>query len=39
MFRRVYSELENRIKIFVALPIEALDRLVLKQKLDAIGKG
>jgi arsenate reductase len=38
-FRRVYSELENRIKIFVSLPIESLDRLVLRRKLDAIGKS
>ena len=38
VFRRVYSELENRIKIFVSLPIESLDRLALKRKLDAIGK-
>ena len=37
-FRRVYAELENRIKIFVDLPIESLDRLALKRKLDAIGK-
>lgn len=37
-FRRVYTELENRIKIFVSLPFEALDRLALKRKLDEIGK-
>ena len=39
VFRRVYSELENRIKSFVSLPIESLDRLVLKRKLEEIGKG
>jgi arsenate reductase len=38
VFRRVYTELENRIKIFVSLPVESLDRLALKRKLDAIGK-
>jgi arsenate reductase len=38
VFRRVYSELENRIKIFAALPIESLDRLTLKRRLDAIGR-
>ena len=38
VFRRVYTELENRIKIFVSLPFEALDRLALKRRLDAIGK-
>jgi arsenate reductase len=39
VFRRVYTELENRIKIFVSLPIESLDRLALKRKLEAIGKA
>jgi arsenate reductase len=36
-FRRAFRELENRIKIFVSLRIEALDRLALKQKVDEIG--
>ena len=39
IFRHVYSELENRIKSFVSLRIESLDRLVLKRKLEEIGKG
>jgi len=30
--------LENRIKIFTALPVATLDRLSLKRKLDEIGK-
>lgn len=38
VFRRVYTELESRIKIFVSLPIESLDRLALKRRLDAIAK-
>ena len=36
-FRTALRELENRIKIFVALPIESLDRLKLQQCLDEIG--
>jgi arsenate reductase len=38
-FRRVYSELENRIKVFVSLPIESLDRLALRRRLEEIEKG
>ena len=38
LFRRVYYELENRIKIFTSLPIESLDRLSLQARLEAIGK-
>lgn len=30
--------LENRIKIFAALPIDKLDRMVLKRKVDEIGR-
>jgi protein-tyrosine-phosphatase len=37
-FRRVYLELEHRIKIFVSLRIEALDRLSLQNKLREIGQ-
>ena len=36
-FRIALRELENRIKIFVALPIESLDRLKLQQRLEEIG--
>ena len=36
-FKRVYLELENRIKIFASLRLEALDRLALKEQLDKIG--
>ena len=38
IFRRIYTELESRIKIFVSLPIESLDGLTLKRRLEAIGK-
>ena len=37
-FFRIYSELENRIKIFASLPIEALDRLTLENHARGIGK-
>lgn len=36
-FKRVYSYLDNRIKIFVSLPIASLDQLSLQRRLDAIG--
>ena len=36
-FKRVYLELENRIKIFSSLRLEALDRLALKEQLEKIG--
>lgn len=37
-FREAFKVLENRIKIFVSLPLASLDRLKLKQKLDDIGR-
>jgi arsenate reductase (thioredoxin) len=36
-FREAYLQLENRIKIFVAPPIERLDCLAIKREVDAIG--
>jgi arsenate reductase (thioredoxin) len=38
-FRAAFHALENRIRIFVSLPIAALDRMKLKDQLDAIGKA
>ncbi len=38
VFRKAFRELENRIKIFVSLPIATLDRLRLKERLDEIGR-
>ena len=35
---RIYSFLENRIKIFVSLPIAALDRLTLQRRIEEIGR-
>jgi len=37
-FRETFRVLENRIKIFTSLPLDKLDRLKLKQQLDAIGR-
>jgi arsenate reductase len=37
-FRTAFRELENRIKIFAALPIASLDSLQLQKQLDAIGR-
>ena len=39
LFRRVYLELERRIRLFLALPLGSLDRLSLQRELDTIGKG
>jgi arsenate reductase len=36
-FRRAFSELSARINLLVNLPIDKLDRLALKRKLDEIG--
>jgi arsenate reductase len=38
LFRQVYFQLDNRIKIFASLPLEKLDRLSLQQRLDQIGR-
>jgi len=37
-FRKVFRELENRIKIFVNLKISSLDRLSLQNRLSEIGR-
>jgi arsenate reductase len=36
-FRKALKELETRIRLFIALPIESLDPLTLREKLRAIG--
>jgi arsenate reductase (thioredoxin) len=36
-FRETWHQLETRIKLFVALPIDKLDRLSLKRRADEIG--
>ena len=37
-FLRAFSELSTRINLFMSLPLDKLDRLVLKKKLEEIGK-
>ncbi|WP_428535781.1 arsenate reductase ArsC [Rhodopila sp.] len=37
-FRATFRGLENRIKIFVALPVASLDRMSLASKVQAIGR-
>jgi arsenate reductase (thioredoxin) len=37
-FREAYLMLENRIKLFTSLRLEALDRLAIKRKVDEIGR-
>lgn len=38
-FAEAYRMLSQRISIFVNLPLESVDNLVLKDRLSAIGKG
>src|SRR4051794_36805860 len=38
LFKRVYLELEARIKVFTSLRLEALDKLSLQNKLREIGR-
>src|SRR5918995_2475577 len=38
-FLRTFTELSARINLLLALPVEKLDRLTLKRKVDEIGKG
>lgn len=37
-FRKALRELENRIKIFISLPIPSLDRIKLQSRLNEIGQ-
>ena len=37
-FREAYVVLENRIKLFVALPIDKLDGMAIKRNVDDIGR-
>ena len=38
-FRTAFSELDSRIKILTGLPIRSLDRIKLREWLDAIGRS
>jgi protein-tyrosine-phosphatase len=39
VFRRVYAQLDRRVRLLIALPLGSLDRLSLQRELDTIGKG
>lgn len=39
VFATIYGQLANRIRIFLSLPLDKIDRMVLKKKLDDIGKA
>jgi arsenate reductase len=36
-FRQAFAALENRVRIFLALPLASLDKMTLQARLDAIG--
>jgi protein-tyrosine-phosphatase len=36
-FNRALRELDARIKLFISLPLESLDKMALKERLQAIG--
>jgi arsenate reductase len=38
-FDRAFRELDARIKLFVSLPLESLDKMALQEKLDSIGQS
>jgi len=38
-FLRAFTELSARINLFLSLPLDKLDRLVLQKKLDEIGRA
>lgn len=37
-FLRAFTTLQRRLDLFLALPLEKLDKLALKQRLDSVGK-
>lgn len=38
-FARIFTQLHSRIRIFMSLPIEKLERIALQNKLDEIGRS
>lgn len=38
-FNKAFSQMQRRIALFLALPLDNLDRSALKEKLDQIGSG
>src|SRR5262245_29203977 len=39
LFRTVYQQIANRLRVFLSLPMSSLDRLALQQKVKDIGKA
>jgi arsenate reductase len=39
LFRAVYQQITNRLRVFLSLPMASLDRLSLQQKIRDIGKA
>jgi arsenate reductase len=39
LFRQIYQQIGSRIRLFLSLPVEKLDRLSLQQKVKDIGKA
>jgi len=37
-FRAAFAALENRIRLFISLPFDSLDRMALQKRLEAIGE-
>jgi arsenate reductase len=37
-FRKIYLELEARIKLFTNLPLDSIDSMALQHRLDDIGR-
>jgi arsenate reductase len=37
-FRRIYTELEARVKLFTSLPLDSIDSMTLQHRLDDIGR-
>jgi arsenate reductase len=37
-FRQAFKAMETRITLFLSLPIASIDRMRLKERIDAIGK-
>ena len=38
-FRDAYHQLDARIRLFIALPIDKLDRMALKRRADEVGRS
>jgi hypothetical protein len=38
LFRKIYLELETRIKLFTSLPLDSIDSMALRRRLDQIGR-